>query len=488
MSEDSKVVSIPGEESESFASLFEAQCLSAEKLQPGQKVNGTIIAITNDSVFVDVGIKLDGILDRHDIKNLEGEDAYAQGDSIEAWVISVAPHEVRLSRSMSGSGVAALEDACNSAIPVEGKVTSVCKGGYQVAVLGKTAFCPASQMDLHHIDNPESQLGQSLQFLIIRVESRGRNIVVSRRALLERELAENMEKVMANLKQGDIVGGRITRIAPFGAFMEIAPGIEGMIHISELSWSRTGSPDSFVSVGEQIQAKILELAASEKGKVRISLSRKQVEPHPWQGIMQKLTINSTVEGKVVKLAPFGAFVELVPGVEGLVHLSEMSWEKRVTKAEEIVAVGDSVAVKIKDIDVANQRISLSLREAVGDPWANAEKDFAVGTNVSGVVEAKGKFGIFVTLAPGITGLLPAGVLKKSKNASKFEKLAVGENVDTVVQNLDMVAHRISLIPVGEEMESVANDDDWKAHASLGKSQSAGTTVMAQALQRALKNK
>lgn len=231
-------------------------------------------------------------------------------------------------------------------------------------------------MDSVSVADAEALVGRTMQFLIIRVENRGRNIVVSRRALLDRERQENLEKVLASLNVGDTVEGRITRLASFGAFMELAPGVEGMIHLSELSWSRVNSADEAVAVGDMVRAKLLSVSKDDKGRTRISLSRKKAEGDPWLQAADRLAAGTVVEGKVVRIAPFGAFVELLPGVEGLVHLSEMSWTKRVNKAEDVVNVGDVISVKIKEINVESRRISLSLRDAEGDPWQDADQRFA----------------------------------------------------------------------------------------------------------------
>ncbi len=476
------------EGTEDFAAMLAAHSASSGRLQPGQKVSGTVIAITGDSVFVDVGIKVDGIMDRKDILDAEGKESAGPGDSVEAWVIAVSPQEIRLSRSMSGCGVAAIEEARDAALPVDGRVTAVCKGGYTVEVLGKTAFCPGSQMDAAPSD-ADSMVGRGMQFLIIRVENRGRNIVVSRRALLDRERQENLDKLLETLKEGDTVEGRITRLAPFGAFMELAPAVEGMIHLSELSWSRVGSADEAVSPGDMVRVKVLGISKNDKGQIRISLSRKQAEGDPWQDAPARLNPGDVVQGRVVRLAPFGAFVELLPGVEGLIHISEMSWAKRINKPEEVLSAGETVSVKIKDVNAETRRIALSLRDAEGDPWQDAAQRFAVGSTVTGTIESRTQYGLFVSLAPGITGLLPAGVIKNAKNAAQFSKLDKGDSVTLIVQNLDSAARRISLAPEGSEAASAADDKAWKQHAAAGASSSGnGMGIMAQALQKALQNK
>lgn len=489
MTEDVMTTSTPEEGAEDFAAMLAAHETAAGRLQPGQKVTGTVIAISGDNVFVDVGIKVDGVMERKDILDAEGRESVRPGDSVEGWVIGMSSQEIRLSRSMSGSGVAALEEARDAALPVDGRVTGVCKGGYTVEVLGKTAFCPGSQIGVAGVEDATSLVGRSLQFLVIRVENRGRNIVVSHRALADRERAEHLEALLGQLKAGDTVEGKITRLASFGAFMELAPSVEGMIHLSELSWSHVAAPDEAVSTGDVVRAKVLSIGKDNKGQVRISLSRKQAEGDPWEHVAERLAAGSVVQGRVVRLAPFGAFIELLPGVEGLAHISELSWTKRVTRPEEVLTAGESVSVKIKDINVETRRISLSVRDAEGDPWQDAAQRFAVGATVSGTVESRSRYGLFVTLAPGVTGLLPAGVIKASKAGAQYSGLDKGDAVTLVVQNLDSAARRISLAPEGAEVKPADDDKAWKQHSRVGGAVAGGgMTLMAQALQKAMQNK
>ncbi len=475
------------ENAEDFAAMLAAHEATAIRLQPGQKVKGTVITISGDNVFVDVGIKVDGVMERKDILDAEGKQSVGPGDSVEAWVIGVSSNEIRLSRSMSGSGVAALEEARDAALPVDGRITAVCKGGYTVEVLGKSAFCPGSQIGVPDVEDAASLVGRGLQFLVTRVENHGRNIVVSHRALVDRERAEHLETLLDTLKIGDTVEGKITRLAPFGAFMELAPSVEGMIHLSELSWAHITAADEAVTPGDMVRAKVLSIAKDDKGRVRISLSCKQVEGDPWAHVEERLTTGAVVQGKVTRLAPFGAFIELLPGVEGLAHISELSWAKRVSKPEDVLTAGESVAVKIKDINLESRRITLSVRDAEGDPWQEAAQRFTVGTSVTGTVESKSRYGLFVTLAPGITGLLPAGVIK-TKAGAHYSDLDKGDAVTLVVQNLDSTAHRISLVPEGVEATPTDDDKAWKQHARVGDARGSGMTLMAQALQNALKKK
>lgn len=455
------------EDGMSFAEMLarQEQDDDAIRLEPGQKVKVRIVAITADTIFVSTGSKVDGIVDRAELE-VDGELPCQVGDYLELYVITANSHEVKLSRAMHGDGgLAALEDARDAKMPVEGRVTAQVKGGYSVDIMKRRAFCPMSQMDIRPISDPEIPVGQTYSFLITKLENKGRNIVVSRRDLLERERAESLEKILAELHEGDICEGAVSRLMPFGAFIELAPGVEGMAHVSELSWSRIDQPEEAVKLGDKVKVKILSIAKEDKG-LRISLSLKAATADPWLSLGDHLRVGDVVNGKVVRLAPFGVFVELLPGIDGLVHLSELSYAKRVNKAEEVVAAGDVVSVKVKEIDQGKRRISLSLRDAAGDPWAQVNELFSVGQDVAGTVESRAQFGLFINLAPAITGLLANPVIKASPRKKDLERLAPGDSVNVRIREIDTAGRRISLLPAGEEDAGAvaAESANWREHA------------------------
>ena len=507
---DEKVTVLAEDASEDFAAMLASQENSQVRVSAGQKVTGKVIEVTEDSVFVNVGVKIDGIMDRKDWLDNEGNLTLNVGDSIEAYVTKATSQEIILARSMNGAGMAAIENAKDAAIPVDGLVSDICKGGFHVNVLGKIAFCPGSQMAS---GDPKEMVGRTLQFLITRVESRGRNIVVSHRALVDREREANLEKLLETLKEGDITEGTVTRLASFGAFVELAPSIEGMVHLSELSWSRVVKADEAVATGDVVKVKVLKIS-KEKGRdgrehTRISLSIKAAAGSPWDNIEERLPVGAVVQGKVVRLAPFGAFVEVLPGIEGLVHVSEMVWGRRVNKPEDVVKPGDVVSVKVKDVNTESRRVSLSIRDAEGDPWADVSTRFPVGSVVEGTVESHSKFGLFVSLAPGITGLLPEGIIRSTRTGDKFQNLDKDAPVTLEVQRVDEAARRITLtpqasdIPAGQPASKERKergdrgerggrggkdeDNSWRQHQTAGTS-SEGMGIMAQALQRAMQNK
>ena len=457
------------------------------RLSPGQRVSVRIVAITADTIFVSTGSKVDGIVDREEME-VDGELPYQVGDILDLYVVTVSPQEVKLSRILRGTGsISALEEARDAGLPVEGKVTAQVKGGYAVEIMKRRAFCPISQIDLRPLDDPESAVGKIYPFLITRLEKGGRNIVVSRRSLLEREQAENREALLADINIGDTREATVTRLAPFGAFAELAPGVEGLIHLSELSWTRVAQADEAVSVGDRVRVKILEIKKDEK-TTRISLSMKQVMDDPWKDVANRLSAGDVVTGKVVRLAPFGAFVEVLPGIEGLVHLSELSYAKRVMKPEEIVVPGDVVTVMVKELDPDKRRISLSMRDAAGNPWDTVDELLTEGAELTGTVEKRAPFGLFITLSPGITGLMPTSVMQASPSRKTLERLTPGEAVCVRVQSVDKDNRRISLSPAGEDaVAEDKGDKDWKKHAPKP-APAPAMGALGLALQAAMKNK
>ena len=339
---------------ENFEEMLEAYTGTDKPLSVGDKVSGPIIGISGDNLFVDIGAKIDGIADRNEFLGEEGELTVAEGDTVELFVTAVKADAIQLSKAVSGpAGAAMLEEAFNAKLPVEGKVLATRKGGFDVEVSKRRVFCPVSQIDTRFVEQAEEYVGKTYSFLIIKFEQRGRNIVVSRRVLLEQEQAAARDEFLKNVNEGDLLDATITRTTNFGAFAELAEGVEGLIHVSELSWSRIAQADEAVSPGDKVRVKLLGIETDKKGQLRISLSAKQVQENPWNRVDTELTAGEVREGKVVRLTPFGAFVEVLPGIDGLVHVSEMSYTKRVHKPEDVVAVGDTVSVKVKSIDLSS---------------------------------------------------------------------------------------------------------------------------------------
>lgn len=460
----------PAAKSDEFARMLdESFKKDRKKLSVGDKIKGEILVIGKEDVYVATGTMNDGRVARKDLLNEAGEVPYKTGDKIELYVVQVKGSEITLSPNKTAKNLADdLGDAFDMMLPVEGRVVEVCKGGVRVQVMGKMAFCPISQLDLRFVETPDEHIGKRYSFRITQLSEGGRNIVVSRKKLLEEERDVNAGSFLEEKKVGDVVTGRVARLEKFGAFIELAPGVDGLAHVSELAWSRVADPAEVLQVGQEVSVKILKMESVE-GKMRLSLSIKQAGAEPWANMPSQIQVGQTIEGKVTKCMKFGAFVEIAPGIEGLVPMGEMSYTKRVMTPDELMKEGERVTVMIKDIDPGTRRISLSLRDAGSDPWALVSQNFPVGRIVKGKIERREPYGLFVKLDDGVTGLLP-----KSKAMEQpefpFEKLKVGEETTVQVAELRLSERRISL-----QVPKDPGADDWKGFVSpSGGSGSFGT--------------
>ncbi len=470
-----------GDGVESFADLLDSYSPGEnEDVRIGDKVKGEIISIGKDTVFVNTGTKIDGAVDKTDLLDENGELPHNIGDVLDLYIISLNENEIRLSKALSGvGGLNLLQEAFESGVPVEGKVTEQCKGGFHVEMMQRTAFCPVSQIDAKFVKTPEDYVGQVFPFIIARFEEKGKNIIVSRRTLIEREQKKAQKKFLEDVSVGSVLEGKVTSIMPYGVFMEIFPGIEGMVHVSELGWSRVENPGEVFSQGDTATVKLTGIEPGKKpGQLKISLSIKQLTGDPWDSDEDRFHVGEKVKGKVTRCADFGAFVEIAPGIEGLVHISQMSYKKRVLKSEDIVKVGETIDVMIKDIKIENRRISLSIRDAEGDPWVGVKEKYRIGQAVEGTIEKKEKFGYFITLEPGITGLLPKSKISKFHKPSLIEKLKEGEAITIFVEEIHPNDRKITLGP-GDSVD----EGSWKKYTKDTKTASLGS--LGEKLQQAL---
>lgn len=471
------------DEEESFAELFESfEGDTSEELQVGDKVKGEIIAIGMDTVFVNTGAKIDGAVSKVELLDDNGEFSYGIGDVLELYVVAFDENEMRLSKAFTGvGGLNLLQDAYKGKVPVEGKVKELCKGGFNVTVMGRRAFCPVSQIDSTYVESPEEYLGQAFHFRITRLEENGRNIVVSRRKLLEEEQEKAKKAFLETLAVGSVLPGRVANLMPYGAFVELFPGIEGMVHISELGWSRVETPEEVLKKGDSVTVKVIGIEEGKKpGQFKIALSIKQISGDPWETEAPKFQTGQQVAGKVTRLTGFGAFVEIAPGIEGLVHISEMSYTRRVARPDEVVAPGQTVTVAIKEVNLESRRISLSIRDTEGDPWTDIEGKFSPGQPAEGTVEKKEKFGVFITIAPGVTGLMPRSKISQSSRAAEIDRLKVGDPIQVVIEEIHTDGRKLTLAPTGGEEAG-----DWKTYA---KPQPAGLGSLGEKLQEAMKRR
>lgn len=456
----------------SFAQLFEEYDSKAGKeLSQGDRVDGEIISIGAQTVYVDTGTKSDGVVEKAELLDDNGDFTLTVGDRLTLYVVSSNESEIILSKAMSGAGkVNMLQDASRNRTPVEGKVAGVIKGGFHVDIMGKRAFCPVSQMDVKYVENQEEYVGETFAFLISRFEEGGKNIVVSRRDLLNEEIKERVATFMKETAEGDVIQGTVTRLMSYGAFVELVPGLEGMVHVSELSWSRVENAADEVKVGDTIRVKILKIESGEKPETyKISLSVKQTSDSPWETMDTAFQVGDQVSGKVVRLTSFGAFVEIAPGVDGLVHISEMSHTRRVIRPDDVVQTGERVQVVIKSIDMDSQRISLSIKDALDDPWMGITTKYELHSPIEGIMEKKETFGLFIQLEPGVTGLMPMANVNKAENPSVFEQLKPKDTVQVMITEIDEDKRRITLASLDQK-----DGTDWKQYAGKSKKSSMGT--------------
>ena len=472
------------EKEQSFAAMLEAYSPGANAdMGVGDKISGKIVSIGRDSVFVDTGTKIDGVVDKAELLDENGEIALTEGDILELYIVSVSDEEIKLSKALSGiGGLNMLKEAYEKAVPVEGKISETCKGGVRVDILQRKAFCPVSQIDIDYVENASDFVGQSFNFLITTFEENGRNIVLSRRALLAREQEKSRKEFYQTLSVNTTMDGTVTRIMPYGAFVQLSSGVEGMVHISEMSWSKAAKVESLVNVADTVRVKVIGIEPDKKpGLLKISLSMKQLTEDPWDSAGERFHEGDKILGTVTRCANFGAFVEVAPGIEGLVHISEMSYKKRVLKPEEIVTAGETVSVMIKEIDLDKRRISLSIRDAEGDPWVDVADKYKMGQSVEGILEKKEKFGFFINLEPGITGLLPKSNLNKASKPSELEKIKEGDAITIMIEAINPDQRKITLTPA-----DTAEEQNWQSFSDASTS---SIGALGEKLQKALdKNK
>lgn len=344
------------------------------RISVGDRVKAEVLSVGKDKVMVSTGSRLDGSVMASQLQDEAGVLKVKVGDFIDLFVTYIKGSEVHLSPNASHQNLADdITEAFSKGLPVTGKVTGVNRGGFEVLVHGKSAFCPLSQMDLKRIENPADYVSKSFEFHVSQISEGGRNVVVSRRRLLEEGQGLAQAQFKDQQKVGATVTGKVTRIQDFGAFIEIAPGMEGLAHISEISWTRLKSPSDVLKVGDVVQATILKIEESDR-RLKISLTLKQASNDPWKNLPSGIQQGNVIEGKITRCMPFGAFVEVAPGMEGLIPLSEMSSTKRVAKAEDVVNVGDTVKVLIKEVSPATKRISLSIKDALDKAASDVENE------------------------------------------------------------------------------------------------------------------
>ena len=423
----------------SFAELFES---SLKELNAGNVVKGTIVQVNPDSVVVDVGGKSEGVIPIAEFLDENGKVKLdiKVGDEFDVLIERTENENGLISLSKEKADRQKVWNSLEEGAVVEGRIISRIKGGLSVDI-GVSAFLPGSQVDLRPVRNLDKMLGETFKFKIIKLNKRRGNIVLSRRVLLEEKRETLRSDTLKTLEENQVVDGVVKNLTDYGAFIDLG-GIDGLLHITDMSWGRVNHPSDILAVGDKIQVKVLKY---DREKERVSLGLKQISPDPWFEVEKKYPVEGRIKGKVVSLTDYGAFVELEEGVEGLIHVSEMSWTKRIKHPNKVLNVGDEVESVVLALDTANRRISLGLKQAEPNPWDVIGEKFPIGTIIEGQVKNITDFGIFVGVDEGIDGLVHISDLswtKRIKHPSEIYKK--GDLVKAVVLNIDRENERFSL--------------------------------------------
>ncbi len=426
-------------------SMAELVDSSLAQLKEGELVTGTVVAVNDDSVMVDVGFKSEGLIPADQFRDREtGELTVKPGDEVEVFVerMDEGSGDIRLSRDRAArlKTWRHIEEAFKEERPVTGKVLERVKGGLAVDI-GVRAFLPGSLVDLRPNRRLEEYVGQEITAKIISFDRRRSNVVLSRKAVLEEETAHLKEELMETLEEGKLVTGVVKNITDYGVFVDLG-GLDGLLHITDISWGRVGHPSEYFKVGEEVDVVVLRF---DRERERVSLGYKQRFEDPWTFVPEKYPIGKRVQGKVVSIVDYGAFVELEEGVEGLIHVSEMSWTRKVKNPRSILEMGQEVEVVVSEVDPDKRRLSLSLRATEPNPWETVAEQYQIGSKIKGIVRNLTDFGAFVEIVPGVDGLVHISDMSWTRRIHHpSEVVQKGQEVEAIITAIDVVNQRISL--------------------------------------------
>jgi small subunit ribosomal protein S1 len=428
---------------ESFAALFEESLLT--EIRPGQVITAEVVAIDDNFVVVNAGLKSESYIPKEEFLDANGELEVKVGDFVKVAIEALEDGygETKLSRKRAKMLEAwdEIERIFEEGRTVTGRVTGRVKGGLTVSVLGLRAFLPGSLVDIRPVRDTAPYEGQTLEFKVIKVDRKRNNIVVSRRAVLEEQMGSDREKMVEALTEGSVVKGLVKNITDYGAFVDLG-GIDGLLHITDLAWRRVRHPSEVIAVGEEVTVKVLKF---DRDKMRVSLGMKQLGEDPWVGIARRYPAGTRLFGKVTNLTDYGAFVEIEPGIEGLVHVSEMDWTNKNIHPSKVVQVGDEVEVMVLEIDEERRRISLGIKQCRPNPWEEFAHNHQKGDKVRGQIKSITDFGVFVGLEGGIDGLVHLSDLSWSEPGEvAVRRYRKGDEVEAVVLAIDVERERISL--------------------------------------------
>ena len=424
------------------AQITEAYDKTLSNVNVGEVVEGTVTGVNKREVIVNVGYKSEGIIP---VSEFRYNPDLKVGDKIEVYVESAEDKNGQLALSHKKARQLKSWDRVNEALEkdeiIKGYIKCRTKGGMIVDVFGIEAFLPGSQIDVKPIRDYDVYVDKTMEFKVVKINQEFRNVVVSHKALIEAELEAQKQVIMSKLEKGQILEGTVKNITSYGVFVDLG-GVDGLIHITDLSWGRVNHPEEIVALDQKINVVILDF---DEAKKRIALGLKQLTPHPWEALDQTLKVGDKVKGRVVVMADYGAFVEIAPGVEGLIHVSEMSWSQHLRSAQEFMKVGDEVEAVILTLDREERKMSLGIKQLTPDPWENIEVKYPVGTKTTAKVRNFTNFGVFVEIEEGIDGLIHISDLswtKKVKHPGEFT--SVGADIEVVVLEIDKENRRLSL--------------------------------------------
>jgi small subunit ribosomal protein S1 len=427
------------EDYEKMLSMYEG---TMSQIVEGEIVKSKVLRVTDNAVILDVGFKSEGSVPLDEFKDPQ---SLKEGDEVEVFLEHLEDQEGAVVLSKKKADFMRVWEKIRVAHendqPVEGTLVKKIKGGVVVNLMGVDAFLPGSQIALRRVPNIDELLGQTYEFKIIKLNKRRRNIVVSRRVILENERAHKREHLMKELAVGQVRKGVVKNITDFGAFIDLG-GVDGLLHITDMSYGRVSHPTEMVAIGKEVEVKILDI---DWQRERISLGMKQLQSYPWQNVAAKYPVGTRVQGKVVSITNYGAFVEIEPGIEGLVHISEMSWTRNVRHPSKIVSIGETIEAVVLKVDEAEEKISLGMKQTEQDPWMVLPLKYPVGTRIAGKVRNLTSFGAFVEIEPGIDGLIHISDMSWTKRVQHpSEVVKKGDGVDVVILNIDAENKRISL--------------------------------------------
>lgn len=427
-------------EAENFKELFEK---SLKRVSENAVVKGKIIRITENEVIVDVGSKSEGVINKAEFLDSNNNLTVSAGDVVNIYLEKAENDKGRMvvsySKALNIQAWDKVTTAYKEGSPVTGLITGAVKGGFS-ADIGVKAFLPGSQVDVVPVRNMSEYTGKTFQFKVIRCDRKNLNVLISRKAYLEDEKKQSKEKMLSTLKEGDIIKGKVKSFTSYGAFIDIG-GVDALLHNKEITWGKINRPEEALKIGEEIELKVIKF---DRENFKISVSLKQLKQNPWESVAQKYPAGSRVKGKVVNILDFGAFVELEPGIEGLIHVSEMSWTRKSLHPSKILSVGDMIEAVVLNVDKENNKLSLGIKQILENPWELFESKHPAGSKLTGVVKNFTSFGVFVEVSDDIDGLVHVGDISWSDSPEVSSLFKSGDTIEVVVLKVDKHNQRISL--------------------------------------------